>query len=86
MNGYERSFQKLLGLPNVNSHNQRIDALFGKRDRRNLTTARNGDRIKDMVAQATPVASYDVDYATVMLGANDVCRSKSSGPDHGRGI
>ena len=75
VNGYRGTFQKLLGLPNVNSHNQRIDALFGKSGRRNLTTAQNGDSVKDMVVQATPVARYDVDYATVMLGANDVCRS-----------
>ena len=75
MNGYEGFWEKLLGLPNVNSHNQRIDALFGDRGRRNYTAARNGDSVKDMVAQATPVASLDINYATVMLGANDVCRS-----------
>jgi hypothetical protein len=75
VNGYEGFWEKLLGLPDVNSHNQRIDDLFGDRGRRNYTAARNGASVKDMVEQATFVAPLDINYATVMLGANDVCRS-----------
>jgi lysophospholipase L1-like esterase len=75
VNGYRGTLQKLLGLPSVNSHNQRIDVLFGKNGRRNYTIAENGDSVKDMVGQAIPAANLDIDYATVMLGANDVCRS-----------
>ena len=74
-NGYKGFWQKAFGLPDVNSHNQRIDAVFGDRGRRNWTAANNGDSVKDMVTQAGYVAPLDINYATVMLGANDVCRS-----------
>jgi hypothetical protein len=75
VNGYEGFWEKLLGLPDVSSHNQRIDDLFGDGERRNYTAARNGDSVKDMMEQATYVAPLNINYATVMLGANDVCRS-----------
>jgi lysophospholipase L1-like esterase len=78
VNGYRGFWQKLFGLPDVASHNQRIDALFGERGRSNWTAAQNGDSVKDMMAQAAWVASLDINYATVMLGANDVCRSNAA--------
>lgn len=75
VNGYRGFWQKLFGLPDVNAHNQRIDAIFGNGGRSNWTAAENGDSIKDMMGQAVHVALLDINYATVMLGANDVCRS-----------
>lgn len=74
VNGYRGFWQKLLDLPDVDSHYQRVGRQFGKDGRRNWTIAENGASVKDMVEQAAPVASLGVDYATVMLGANDVCR------------
>lgn len=64
----------MLDLPNIDSHYQRIGRQFGKRGRRNWTVAENGADIKDLVEQTTLVPYLDIKYATVMLGANDVCR------------
>lgn len=74
VNGYDGFWESLLDLPDINSHHQRITRLIGKKGRRNWTAARNGDSVKDMADQATAVASLEINYATVMLGANDVCR------------
>jgi lysophospholipase L1-like esterase len=74
VNGYYGFWERLLGLPDVNSHNQRITAQFGSSDRHNWIAAQNGARMRDMTAQADPVALLGVTYATVMLGGNDVCR------------
>jgi lysophospholipase L1-like esterase len=74
VNGYYGFWERLLGLPNVNSHNQRITAQFGASGRRNWIAAQNGARVDDMAEQATGVAGLGVTYATVMLGGNDVCR------------
>jgi lysophospholipase L1-like esterase len=74
VNGYYGFWEGLFGLPNVNSHNQRITAQFGSSGRRNWIAAQNGARVQDMAAQAAPVALLGVNYATVMLGGNDVCR------------
>jgi lysophospholipase L1-like esterase len=73
-NGYYGFWERLFGLPDVNSHNQRITTQFGSSGRRNWIAAQNGARVQDMAAQATPVAPLGVNYATVMLGGNDVCR------------
>jgi lysophospholipase L1-like esterase len=75
VNGYYGWEQQLFGLPNVNSHNQRITAIFGSSGRRNWIAAQNGARVKDMAEQAAAAASLDVTYATVLLGGNDVCRN-----------
>src|SRR5262249_4974488 len=56
------------------SHNQRITAQFGASGRQNWIAAQNGARVQDMAAQAAPVALLGINYATVMLGGNDVCR------------
>jgi lysophospholipase L1-like esterase len=74
VNGYYGWWERLLGLPNVNSHNQRITATFGSSGRRNWIAAENGARMQDMAAQAVPASSLGVTYATVLLGGNDVCR------------
>jgi lysophospholipase L1-like esterase len=74
VNGYHGFWERVLGLPNVNAHNQRITAQFGSSGRRNWIAAQNGARVDDMAAQASQVASLPVTYATVFLGGNDVCR------------
>jgi lysophospholipase L1-like esterase len=74
VNGYHGFWERVFGLPNVNAHNQRITAQFGSSGRRNWIAAQNGARVDDMAAQAGPVASLGVTYATVFLGGNDVCR------------
>lgn len=74
VNGYYGFWERVLGLPNVNSHNQRITALFGSSGRRNWIAAQNGARVDDMAAQAAPAATLGVTYATVLLGGNDVCQ------------
>jgi len=74
VNGYFGFWEEIFGLPNVKAHNQRISANFGKSDRKNWIGAQNGAQIDDMVSQASGAAGKDVTYATVLLGANDVCR------------
>lgn len=73
-NGYVGFWQEIFGLPNVHSHNQRITELFGKDGRRNWIAAANGSRVDDLVKQAVWVPWLGVNYATVFLGGNDVCR------------
>jgi hypothetical protein len=80
VNGYHGFWEKLFGLPNVKSHNQRITANFGKRNRRNWTAAQNGAELDDMVGQASGVTGRNVTYATVLLGANDICRLPVTNP------
>jgi lysophospholipase L1-like esterase len=75
VNGYYGWEQQLFGLPNVNSHNQRITAKFGSSGRRNWIAAQDGARVRDMAAQAAATAALGATYATVMLGGNDVCRN-----------
>ena len=74
VNGYHGFWEELLGLPDIKSHNQRIDANWGTAGRTNTIAAQNGARVDDLVAQAGGAAGRDVTYATVMLGGNDVCR------------
>jgi lysophospholipase L1-like esterase len=74
VNGYRRTTQKLLGLPDVNSHNQRIDYYFGKSGRTNASGAFWGARVDDFVKQTKTVLLRSPTYATVMLGGNDLCR------------
>jgi lysophospholipase L1-like esterase len=66
--------QQLLGLPDVNSHNQRITRAFGGTGRRNAVAARNGADVKDLYGQALGIGSQGYTYATVLLGGNDVCK------------
>jgi len=74
VNGYYGFWEKFFGLPNVKSHNQRIDANFGKNNRENWTAAENGDDMSKLVTQASGTAGKNATYATVLLGSNDACR------------
>jgi lysophospholipase L1-like esterase len=74
VSGYFGFWQQLFGLPNIQSHNQRISANFGEQGRKNWTVAASGARVEDFVSQASGAAGKGATYATVMLGANDVCR------------
>jgi lysophospholipase L1-like esterase len=80
VNGYYGFWERLFGLPNVKSHNQRITANFGASDRRNWTAAQNGAELDDFLAQASGVAGKNVTYATVLLGANDICQISITNP------
>lgn len=73
VNGYFGFWEEQFGLPNIKSHNQRISANFGKKKRKNWIAAENGAEMDDMVAQAAGTAGKNVTYATVLLGANDLC-------------
>ncbi|HYE37283.1 SGNH/GDSL hydrolase family protein [Methylocaldum sp.] len=74
VNGYHGFWEDLFDLPDVESHNQRIDANFGDSDRNNQTAAENGATMGNLTAQASGTAGRNVTYATVLLGANDVCK------------
>jgi lysophospholipase L1-like esterase len=74
VNGYYGFWERLFGLPNVKSHNQRITANFGASGRTNWTSAVNGARVDTLDDQAAGTAGRFVTYSTVLLGANDACR------------
>jgi lysophospholipase L1-like esterase len=74
VNGYFGFWEQLFGLPNVKAHNQRITANWGSSGRANFIAAVNGARVDDLGTQAAGAAGKTVNYATVMLGGNDVCR------------
>lgn len=74
VNGYHGFWEDLFGLPDVESHNQRIDANFGDSHRSNQTAAENGAEMGDLTSQASGAAGKNVTYATVLLGSNDACR------------
>ena len=74
VNGYFGFWEQLFGLPNVKAHNQRITANWGSSGRANFIAAANGARMDDLATQAAGAAGRTVNYATVMLGGNDVCR------------
>jgi lysophospholipase L1-like esterase len=74
VNGYFGFWEQLFGLPNVKSHNQRISANWGSSGRANYIAAVNGARVDDLATQANGAGGKSINYATVMLGGNDVCR------------
>jgi lysophospholipase L1-like esterase len=74
VNGTHGFFEKLFGLPDVKSHNQRISANFGDSGRKNVVLARNGADVGDLQGQAAQAAGKGYTYATVLIGGNDVCR------------
>lgn len=74
VNGTHGFFEKLFGLPDVKSHNQRISANFGDSGRANTVFARNGAKVKALQQQAAGAAGRNFTYATVLIGGNDVCR------------
>lgn len=75
-NGYHGFWEWLLGLTNVNSHNQRITKAFGSLGRANYMEARSGADMFDFPAQALQAASRRATYVTVLMGHNDVCQDR----------
>jgi PKD repeat protein len=58
----------------VNSHYRRILALNPSISGRNFNDAVSGARMVDLAGQLQTVAGRNVDYVTVLMGGNDVCR------------
>lgn len=73
VNGYYGFWQQILGMPNVNSHYQRIQNAFGASGTENMMAAVSGARMDQFTNMAMGVAWRNIDYTTVLLGANDVC-------------
>lgn len=73
VNGYYGFWQRILGLPNTNSHYQRIQNAFGSSGTQNWMSAEVGAEMNQFAQFASGVAGRNVTYSTVMLGANDVC-------------
>jgi lysophospholipase L1-like esterase len=74
-NGYHGFWEWLLGRTNVKSHNQRISAAFGSRNRKNYMEALSGADSYDLPGQTAMSVSHAADYVTVFMGHNDVCQS-----------
>ncbi len=74
VNGFHGFWESLLGIPDVNSVNQRITARFGSSGRTNVRAAQNGARWDAALSQAASVVGETPHLVTVMLGGNDVCR------------
>ncbi len=72
VNGFHGFIQELLGLEDVNSHNQRADAAFGVAS--NVNGAANGADMDDALEQAQAALTSDPYYVTIELGGNDVCK------------
>lgn len=75
-NGYHGFWEWLLGLTNVNSHNQRITKVFGSSGRANYMEAKSGADMFDFPAQAAQAVSRKASYVTVLMGHNDVCQDR----------
>ena len=76
VNGYHGFWEWLLGLTNVNSHNQRINKLFGSSGRANYMEAKSGADMFDFPGQAAAAAGRRAHYVTVLMGHNDVCQDR----------
>lgn len=74
VNGFHGFWQNLLGVPDIQSVNQRISAAYGESGRTNFMAAANGARWDDGVGQTGDVIGEAPTYLTIMLGGNDVCR------------
>jgi lysophospholipase L1-like esterase len=64
--------------PSVASHYVRILSAHPQIAGRAFNDARSGARMRDLAGQAAVAVAQDVDYVTVLMGANDVCRSSES--------
>ena len=73
VNGYHGFWQWLLGLTNVNSHNQRILSRYGRWGHRNFMEAESGADSDDFSSQAKQAVDHFATYVTVLMGHNDVC-------------
>lgn len=74
VNGSHNFISALLGLPNVQSHHQRIVANFGAAGVRNRIAAQNGNDVFHFARQVDGMNGRE-NYVTVLLGGNDVCQS-----------
>jgi lysophospholipase L1-like esterase len=74
VNGFHGFWQWMLGLTDVDSHNQRITGIWGRGGRTNYINAGGGSGIADFVAQAKGAVAQKASYVTVMLGNNDICQ------------
>lgn len=75
-NGYHGFWEWLLGLTDVNSHNQRITRNFGIFGRANYMEARSGADMFDFPAQAEQAVGRKATYVTVLMGHNDACQDR----------
>ncbi|MBY8875327.1 SGNH/GDSL hydrolase family protein [Micromonospora sp. PLK6-60] len=62
----------------VNSHYLRIRAVNPNIQGRNYNDARSGAKSADMYGQAGTAVSQNVDYVTMLIGANDACTGSES--------
>jgi lysophospholipase L1-like esterase len=62
----------------VVSHRQRIEALSPSGKLVAYNDARSGARMADLNRQMQAAATQEVDYVTVLMGANDVCTSSEA--------
>ncbi|HEX5594415.1 MAG TPA: SGNH/GDSL hydrolase family protein [Micromonosporaceae bacterium] len=62
----------------VNSHYLRIRAVNSTINGRNYNDARTGAKSADMAGQAGTAVSQNVQYVTMLIGANDACTSSES--------
>lgn len=72
-NGYTKDWDTLLDRTDVNSHNQRIDALFGEEGRKNKAPAKIGADSEDLLKQAMKAVKNRADYVPILMGQNDIC-------------
>jgi lysophospholipase L1-like esterase len=73
VNGYTKDWNSLLDRTDVNSHNQRISAQFGKEGRKNKLMAKRGAESEKLFKQARKAVKRRSDYVTILMGQNDVC-------------
>lgn len=62
----------------INSHYLRIRAVNSAINGRNYNLARSGAKSADMPGQANNVVAQNVQYVTMLIGANDACTSSES--------
>ena len=62
----------------VNSHYLRIRAVNPAINGRNYNDARSGAKASDMAGQAQTAVGRNVDYVTMLIGANDACTSSEA--------
>lgn len=65
-------------LDGIRSHYERIRSVNTVIGGRNHNVAARGAKMRHGPGQAAAAVSFDVDYVTIMLGANDVCTSSRS--------
>jgi len=62
----------------INSHYRRILAANGAISGKNFNDAASGARMTDLNGQISSALGQNVDYVTILMGANDVCTSSES--------